>query len=506
MLASVNSIGLKGIETYKVNVQVDLSKGLPAFDIVGLAGTSVKEARERVRAAIKNSDVEFPVMRIICNLAPADIKKDSPIYDLPISVGIMSAMGIIKEDFLDEFVIIGELALDGRISRINGTLPMLIGAKELGYKKVIIPAQNINEARFVDGINIYPCDDLGQLISFINGEKSIEPIKTLAFENINYSHGGITDFSLIKGQQSAKRALEIAAAGNHNVMFIGPAGSGKTMLARSMPSILPRMSFEEALEVTKIHSISGELGSEGIICERPFRAPHHGVSSAALIGGGSNARPGEISMAHHGVLFLDEFPEFQRHTIESLRQPLEDGFVTVSRVNHTYKYPSNFMLLVSMNPCPCGNFGSDKECRCTPVQRSRYLNKISGPLLDRIDIVVEMSGIAYKDIETKEKSESSEMVRQRVNKARGIQYKRNGQDISNGNMSSKDIQKYIVLDDETKKILELAFNKLGLSARAYYRVLKVSRTIADLACSDKIEKSHIMEALSYRGAEAKYWQ
>lgn len=506
MLAATNSIGLKGIETYKVDVQVDLSKGLPAFDIVGLAGTTVKESRERVRAAIKNSGINFPPMRITCNLAPADVKKDSSIYDLPISIGILSAIGEIRCNDLNEYIILGELSLDGKINRVNGTLPMVIGAKALGYKKVILPFDNANEARFIDGIDVYPCGDLTEVMGFLNGTKLINPLKMIAFSEVRKAGINGVDFCHIKGQQSAKRALEIAAAGNHNVMFIGPAGSGKTMLARSMPSILPDMNFEEALEVTKIHSISGELGSVGIICERPFRAPHHGVSAAALIGGGSSARPGEISLAHNGVLFLDEFPEFQRQTIESLRQPLEDGFVTVSRVSATCRYPSSFMLIVSMNPCPCGNYGSDKECRCSEIQRNRYLNKISGPLLDRLDIVVEMAGIAYKDIESKNKAETSQDVRKRVNKARIVQYKRNGGNKANGMMNAQDIEKHIFLDGETKKLLEVAFERLGLSARAYHRILKVSRTIADLSGSEDIKKEHIMEALSYRGAEIKYWQ
>lgn len=506
MLSSINSIGLQGVETYKIDVQVDLSKGLPAFDIVGLAGTTVKEARERVRSAIKNSDIGFPAMRITCNLAPADIRKDSSVYDLPIAVGLVAAMGEIDCKNLSEYIILGELSLNGSINSINGTLPMIIGAKNLKYKKIIIPADNANEARFIDGIDIYPCSKFTEVIDFLNGKINIAPLKTISFKEIKKETVSTVDFADIKGQQSAKRALEIAAAGNHNVLFIGPAGSGKTMLARSMPSILPDMTFEESLEVTKIHSISGQLGEKGIICERPFRAPHHGVSSAALIGGGANANPGEISLAHNGVLFLDEFPEFQRSTIESLRQPLEDGFVTVSRVNATCKYPSSFMLIASMNPCPCGNYGSEKECRCSNTQRIRYLNRISGPLLDRIDIVIEMAGISYDDIDTKQSAESSEAVRKRVNNARSIQVKRNSNGIANGMMGLKDIEKHIVIDDETKNVLRFAFNRLGLSARAYYRILRVSRTIADLSGSKDIEREHIMEALSYRGAEAKYWQ
>lgn len=506
MLAAISSIGLKGIETYRVDVQVDLSKGLPAFDVVGLAGTTVKESRERVRSAIKNAGYAFPAMRITCNLAPADVKKDGSVYDLSIAVGILKATGDIFCPNLEDYVLLGELSLDGRINKVNGTLPMVIGAKNLGYKKIIVPMENANEARFIDGMDIYPCTDLNQVIGFFNGKIKVEPLSTVSFSSIKKDKVNSVDFASIKGQQSAKRAIEIAAAGNHNLMFIGPAGSGKTMLARSMPSILPDMDFSEALEVTKIHSISGELGEQGIICERPFRSPHHGVSSAALVGGGSNARPGEISLAHNGVLFLDEFPEFQRHTIESLRQPLEDGFVSVARVNMTCKYPSNFMLIVSMNPCPCGNFGSEKECRCSSIQRSRYLNKISGPLLDRLDIVVEMAGITYREIDSDEKVDSSKVIRKRVNTARLLQYNRNGNCKANGSMDAKDIESHIKLDGETKKVLEFAFERLGLSARAYYRILRVARTIADLEGSGDIKKEHIMEALSYRGVEQKYWQ
>lgn len=505
MLAAINSIGLKGIETYKVDVQVDLAKGLPAFDIVGLAGITVKESRERVRSAIKNTDIKFPAMRITCNLAPADIKKDGSVYDLPVGVGILCAMGEICCDDIDEYIIMGELSLDGHINKINGALPMVIGARNLGYKKVIIPEDNANEARFVSGMEIYPFKNLEQLIGFFNGQIKVTPLKTVDFSDVKKASGVSVDFNQIKGQQTAKRALEIAAAGNHNIMFIGPAGSGKTMLARSIPSILPDMTFEEALEVTKIHSVSGLLGQAGIISERPFRSPHHGVSCAALVGGGNNARPGEISLSHNGVLFLDEFPEFQRQTIESLRQPLEDGFVTVSRVNMTCKYPSSFMLVISMNPCPCGNFGSDKECRCTHSQRNKYLNKISGPLLDRIDIIVEMSSVSYSDIEDDSSIESSRDVQRRVNSARRIQQHRNSGEKPNGAMEQKDFEQHVKLDKDTKKVLEYAFERLQLSARSYYRILKVSRTIADLADSEGIKKEHIMEALSYRGVENKYW-
>ena len=509
MLSVVTSFGLIGISGYLVKVEIDINHGLPAYDVVGLADVATKESKQRVRSAIKNSGLAFPINKITVNLAPADTKKEGSLYDLPIAVALLSATGEVPTDSVDGFAFVGELSLNGSVRKVNGILPILICAHNLGINKIFIPYDNRVEASYIEGLEVYAVKNLKELVAHFKNEKLIEPLKHKTYEEAKQESVDTNDFSLVKGQYSAKRALEIAAAGGHNIMMIGPPGSGKTMLARSFPTILPDMSFEEALEVTKIHSIAGTLDDKvGIITKRPFRAPHHTATTVALTGGGAKAKPGEISLAHNGVLFLDEMPEYSRQTLETLRQPLEDGVITVSRLQQTVEYPANFTLIASMNPCPCGNYGSKTaECKCTPNQIHKYLNKLSGPLMDRIDLHVEVDSITYSELSEDIQEESSASIKERVDRARQIQLDRfKGTKIyNNAKMTNAMVKKYCKLDNRSIDLLGQAFSDLNLSARAYNRILKVSRTIADLEGSKEILPSHIMEAIGYRSLDNKYW-